>query len=296
MSLAKGKSLESVKQAFQYCEQVAKAHYENFPIGSFFIPKEKRKYLYSIYAFARAADDFADENELSAEKRLQQLAAWKRKLEDCYRGHTENAVFIALAETIDKFSVPKDLLYNLLIAFEMDVKKNRYHTWSEVLTYCSYSANPVGRLVLSLFEYKDEKLFQYSDSICTALQLTNFWQDIPIDLKKNRIYIPEEDFRKFSYSEKDLIQQRFNESFQQLLKCEVDRTKGWFEQGEKLISLVGKDLQFELTLTLFGGLRILEKIESLNYNVFRKRPTISLFNKFQLVLKAFGVNSINSIL
>jgi squalene synthase HpnC len=172
-----------IRSSYKYCEKIAKEHYENFPIASLLIPRDKRKYIYSIYAFARAADDFADELNIEGgkEKRLVLLKEWGQKLEDCYKGKAYSPIFIALMNTIEKCDIPIEPLENLLKAFSQDVIKNRYNDFDEVLKYCENSANPIGRLVLMVFGVKDDELFKLSDNICTALQLINFWQDVSVD-------------------------------------------------------------------------------------------------------------------
>ncbi|MGH2575833.1 MAG: squalene synthase HpnC [Ignavibacteria bacterium] len=282
-----------IQSSFKYCESIAKNHYENFPVASFLIPKEKRKYIYSIYAFARAADDFADELTIEGgkEKRLSLLDEWHGKLIDCFNGKTYDPIFIALRQTVEDCSIPIELLENLLKAFKQDVVKNRYETFEEVLLYCKNSANPVGRLVLMIFGRKDEKMFSYSDAICTALQLTNFWQDIRVDLKKNRIYVPQEDLKKFRYSEEDLFECRLNTNFKNLMKFEIERTEKLFGEGKALIGLIVnneklKSFSKELKLIWLGGMEILKKIRKADYDVFYRRPDISILDKIKLFAKS----------
>ncbi|MGB2868156.1 MAG: squalene synthase HpnC, partial [Bacteroidota bacterium] len=203
-------------------------------------------------------------------------------LSQCFRGNARNPVFVALRATIEQFQIPIDLFQSLLQAFRSDVLRNRYESFEDVLAYCSHSANPIGRLVLLLFNERRESLFSFSDRICTALQLANFWQDISIDLERDRVYIPKEDLQRFGYSEKDLFQRTCTREFRHLLKFEVDRTEKLFHDGEPLLRQVGKNLSFELRLTWNGGMRILRKIRSQEYDVFRTRPTLSKFDKAAL--------------
>jgi squalene synthase HpnC len=279
-----------INSSFKYCEDIAKNHYENFPVASFLIPKEKRKYLYSIYAFARAADDFADEPDIEGgkEKRLTLLDEWNSKLEECYNNKAYDPIFIALSSTVKECEIPKEPLENLLKAFRQDVIKGRYNDFSEVLDYCSNSANPVGRLVLMIFGKHDEAVFKFSDKICTALQLTNFWQDVSIDLKKDRIYIPGDDMKKFEYTEDELFKLKYNFNFKELLKFQVERTEKFFEEGRELIRLTGEDenlkkLTWELKLTWLGGMEILNKIKSFDYDVLNNRPKLNFFDKLKLL-------------
>lgn len=282
-----------IYSSFKYCEDITKSHYENFPVASLLIPKEKRKYIYAIYAFARAADDFADEPGIEGgkDKRLALLDEWNGKLRDCYEGKAYDPIFIALSVTIRDCSIPIELLENLLKAFKQDVVKNRYENFDEVLSYCENSANPVGRLVLTVFGVNDEKMFYYSDKICTALQLANFWQDVSIDIKKDRIYIPKEVLIRSNYGEDDLLNLKFNESFTGLMKSLVEKTETIFCEGKELLFLISRNetmkrLGWELNLTWLGGSEILKKIKLLNYDVLHHRPKLNLIDKIKLITKA----------
>ena len=282
-----------INSSFKYCEYIAKNHYENFPVASLLIPKEKRKYIYSIYAFARVADDFADEPDIEGgkEKRLALLDEWKAKLKNSYNEKAYDPIFIALASTVKDCKIPIEPLENLLKAFRQDVVKSRYENFKEVLDYCTNSANPVGRLILMVFGKHDEEMFKYSDKICTALQLTNFWQDVSVDLKKDRVYIPQDDLKNYGYSEEELINLKYNNNFKELIKFQVNRTDKIFEEGKQLIRLTAEDkslnrLTWELKLTWLGGKEILNKIKSLDYDVLSKRPKLNFFNKLKLLLKS----------
>lgn len=278
-----------IKDAFAFCEQMARAHYENFPVGSLLIPKEKRKHVYSIYAFARTADDFADEGYGTAttwEDRLYLLDEWEFQLESCYRGIASHPIFIALAETVRELRLPIQLFRNLLSAFKQDVVKTRYADFAEVLDYCRRSANPVGRLLLLLFGYRDEHLHKLSDYICTALQLANFWQDVAVDVEKDRVYLPQEDLWQFDYGEEELFARAFNQRYADLLKFQVDRTWQLFAYGKELPRLVSGRLSFELSLTWHGGTRILELIERNGYDTLSQRPRITKWDKLILFTRA----------
>ena len=170
----------------------------------------------------------------------------------------------------------------------MDVEKKRYASWGELLTYCSLSANPIGRLILHLFGYDGDERLRASDAICTALQLTNFWQDLSLDVKRNRIYLPLEDMKKFNCTAEDLLQQRYDGNFRSLMLHEVEKTVLLFELGKPLLNSVGRDLRFQLRLTWLGGMRILQKIQRSNYDVFQNRPTISAWDKCRLIVQAIG--------
>jgi hydroxysqualene synthase len=282
----------SVGEAFAYCERMARNHYENFPVGSLLVPRSSRRHVYSIYAFARTADDFADEGygtgaaELDEAGRLAALADWEQKLEATYRGEASHPVFIALAETVKELGLPIELFRDLLSAFKQDVSKRRYATFDELLAYCTRSANPVGRLILLLFGYREEKLHRLSDSICTGLQLANFWQDLSLDIRKDRIYLPEDEMADFGVSVADLRAGRSSDRFAALLKMQVERTEKLFEVGRSLPGLVSGRLAIELRLTRLGGMRILRRIEEQGYDTLRARPVITTWDKIALLLRA----------
>ncbi len=275
-----------LQNAFRYCEEFARRHYENFPVATFFLPAHLRPYIAAIYAFARTADDFADEGIKSPEQRLAEVDEWERHLNNCYEGKVELPIFIALHEVANRRNIPKQLFADLLIAFRQDVTTYRYSTYNELLDYCRHSANPIGRLVLYVFDDKEERHFLLSDKICTALQLANFWQDVSIDLLKNRVYIPLEDMSQFGYNESDLLALRYNEGFVQLMTFQVERTRELFIEGRPLLNEAVSGLRFELRLTWNGGMKILEKIEHAKYNVLASRQRITRIDKVLILLKA----------
>ncbi len=281
---------QSVAEAFAYCERLARTHYENFPVGSLLAPKKARRHIYSVYAFARTADDFADEGyetgELTEAERLEALDDWERKLEDCYQGRADHPVFVALAETARELRLPIQLFRDLLSAFKQDVVKRRYADFDEVLDYCARSANPVGRLILLLFGYREERLRDLSDCICTALQLANFWQDVEVDIRKDRIYLPQNEMARFGVSVDDLREKKFSDRYAALLKFQVERTWELFNRGKPLPNLVKGRLAVELRLTWLGGTRILERIEEIGYDTLNARPKISTADKIALLVKA----------
>ncbi len=277
----------SAEDGFRYCEKIARSHYENFPVASRFVPKDMRKYVWAIYAFARIADDFADEPGFTLAERLDNLNRWEQYLSECYNGNPTHRIFAALAETIERFQIPIELFQNLLAAFRADVTVKRYDTFEDVLAYCRNSANPIGRLVLLLFNYRSESMLQNSDSICTALQLTNFWQDVTVDLIKDRIYIPKEDMDEFGYSEQELLDGVMNDNFHDLMAFEVQRTAEIFVEGKPLLSRVGRELSFELKLTWNGGTRILQKIHDKEYDVLSGRPKLSVLDKIGIFIYSF---------
>jgi squalene synthase HpnC len=275
----------TLDEAFAHCESRVKAHYENFPVG-LFVPKDKRPYVHALYAFARAADDFADE-KIYEGRRREKLDEWERRLHAAYAGDSKDPVFMALGETVRHLGIPKELLLDLLSAFRQDTEKCRYETWDELLDYCRRSANPVGRLVLLVFGYADPALPPLSDATCTGLQLANHWQDLAVDLQKDRIYVPRELRSRFGVGEWDLNAGRVTEEFKALMAELVSRTRALFAEGRPLCDRVKADLRFEMRLTWLGGSRILDRIEAVGYDVFSKRPRHGLAAKAGLAWRAF---------
>jgi phytoene synthase len=277
----------SLKAAYTHCRRLTREHYENFPVASMLLPKNIRKHVAAIYAFARTADDYADEAGYASDERLAKLQEWEEKLLACKGGLVEDPVFLALGDTIRAFDIPIELFQSLLKAFRSDVTVTRYATLNDLLDYCRNSANPVGRLVLLLFGCRNEQLFAYSDSICTALQLTNFWQDISVDIQKGRLYFPLEDIDRFGCTEKNLLGGVFNEATKALIRFETARTEEFFNQGKPLFSAVDARLRWELKFTWNGGMRILEKIRALNFNSVHQRPKLIPTDKAGLLFRSF---------
>ena len=277
----------TLEEARAYCEHLATAHYENFHVASWFLPKRLRPHFYSVYAYCRISDDLGDEvgdPQLS----LELLDEWQAELDACYRGEATHPAFVALSETIRACDIAKAPFANLLSAFRQDQKVSRYETFDDLLGYCENSANPVGRLVLYVCGYRDEERHQLSDYTCTALQLANFWQDVSVDLKKDRIYLPLESLRRFRVSEQDVAQPQASPAVKELLKSEVDRAREWFQRGLPLIRMVDKELAVDLDLFSRGGLEILRAIEKQNYDVLRQRPAISKPRKAMLMMRALA--------
>ncbi len=273
------------EEAYAYCEAVARAHYENFPIASLAVPRRLRSHVCAIYAFARAADDFADEAAHDG-RRLELLGRWEAHLDRCLEGRADHPVFLALGETIAAFDLPPALFRDLLDAFRQDCRVRRYATWGELLDYCRRSANPVGRLVLRLFGLADEETGRLSDAVCTGLQLTNFWQDVAVDLRSDRIYLPADDRRRFGVTEEDLRSGRLHEGLRALLLEMIARTRRRFEEGRPLLARLTGRLGLEIRLTWLGGNRILDRIEARGCDVFRARPALTLADKTVLGAKA----------
>lgn len=282
----------TLDEAFEYCAKITNSHYENFPVASLFLPKEQRPYVQAIYAFSRVADDMADELVRPSAERLADLDAWEDNLKRCYQGDADHPVFIALADTVSKLDIPFELLRSLLTAFRRDVVQRRYETFEDLLSYCACSANPVGRIVLTIFGYRDEKSFLLSDKICTALQLTNFWQDVAIDQQKDRLYLPLEDCLSHGYSIEQWKDGRVDDTFRRLMKFETERTRDLFYAGAELPFIVDKDLQVELKLVWFGGMTILKKLERSKFDVFSHRPTLSSLDKMSVLFRGLFLNNL----
>jgi hydroxysqualene synthase len=276
-------------RAYEYCERLARSHYENFPVGSSLIPKRLRKHFYSIYAFARIADDFADEGYAqgySERERLDLLDEWRRMLTESLAGRARHPVFVALAQSSAEFDLPRGLFEDLLSAFAQDVTVRRYESFNQLRDYCRRSANPIGRLILSLFGYRDDQRNQWSDDICTALQLANHWQDVAIDLDKDRIYLPVEDLSRFELTVDDLIGRQANDGVKRMMTFEVERAREMFARGKPLCTSVGGRLGLELRAVWLGGVRILERIEQNGFDVFGHRPVITSRDKLTILLRA----------
>jgi squalene synthase HpnC len=264
----------SVAEAHEYCARLAKSHYENFLVGSLFVPRELRQHFYNVYAYCRISDDLGDESGGPANA-LPLLDWWQEELDACYAGSPRHPVFVALAETNDRFEIPKDPYDNLLRAFRQDQVKTRYRTFDELVDYCRYSANPVGRLVLYLGGYSDEERHKYSDATCTALQLANFWQDVVRDYAIGRVYLPLDEMERYNVTEADIASRRFTPDFGELMRFQCDRTRGLFDEGLKLLPLVERRLRLDIEMFSRGGQEVLRLIEAQGYDVLTRRPKIS---------------------
>lgn len=269
--------------AEQYTRWLATHHYENFHVVSFLLPKKLHQDFYNVYAFCRWADDLGDEISDTAES-LRLLAWWREELETMYAGHAQHPVFVALKGTAQKYNLPKQLFADLISAFEQDQRVTRYSNWDELFDYCRCSANPVGRLVLRLCGYSDDERDRMSDATCTALQLANFWQDVTVDLEKDRVYLPLDLMARHGYTLDELRAGTFNLAFQNVMRDAVGVARKLFLEGLPLVKTVDKRLAFDLELFSRGGMRVLEKIEQQNYNVLARRPAISKFERVQLLV------------
>jgi squalene synthase HpnC len=275
----------SAIEARHYCRLFTQRHSENFSVVTLLLPRRLIPHFYAIYSYCRWADDLADETG-GGPRALELLRWWRGELLRCYDGQPRHPVMIALAETAKRFSIPPRPFLDLIYAFEQDQLVKRYSTFEQLVGYCRHSADPVGRLLLYLFGCFDAERAALSDHICTALQLTNFWQDIARDQAIGRVYLPEEDRRRFAYTDADLVAGRFNRAFAELMRFEVDRTREMFQRGLPLVDLVPADVRVEVELFARGGLAVLGKIERLNYNVWRRRPTLAKWEKAALLAGA----------
>ncbi|KAF0152803.1 MAG: Phytoene/squalene synthetase [Ignavibacteria bacterium] len=272
-------------ESYKNAEGFAKSHYENFPVISLTLPKEARKHIAVIYQFARQADDITDEGEVNSESRTESLELYESQLADCSSGKFANDFWAALYNTINDCKLNKQYLYDLLSAFKQDIHTKRYSHYENLLDYCRRSANPVGRLVLEVCGVRNEEAFLYSDSICTALQLTNFYQDVSVDIQKGRIYIPQIEMTKFGVEEKIFEEKQINANFKSLLKYQIDRTRLLFVEGRKLLPLLPKPLLVQIKMTILGGEKILDKIVELDYNVLAQRPKLNKFDYIRIFTK-----------
>ena len=270
--------------SYAACERLARTHYENFPIASRLLPKPLRPHVAAVYAFARSADDVADEPGREAAERLGILNAYRQKLMQGTRrvpgsGYrlpdpTRAEFFPALFDTIERFDLPVPLFTDLLSAFEQDVTTSRYETWAELVDYCRRSANPIGRIVLRLSGYRDDSLDHASDDVCTALQLTNFWQDLAVDWSRGRLYVPEEVWLPHGATIADLTAGTWTHAWQAALADCGGRTRALFERGRRVCDGVSGRLRYELRATWLGGTRILDHLEPIQFNVFERRPSL----------------------
>ncbi|NLC55779.1 MAG: squalene synthase HpnC [Armatimonadetes bacterium] len=271
----------SVAEARRWCERLARAHYENFTVLSWLLPRYLRPHVATLYAYCRCADDLADETGDPAEA-LRRLDHWERELERCYAGDAEHPVFVALRETIATFAIPSEPFHDLLVAFRQDQRVTRYDTYEALLGYCRYSANPVGRLVLLLCGYRDPERQHLSDCVCTALQLTNFWQDVARDAEKGRIYLPREDRERFGCTEEQIARRHFTPQFGALIRFEVERTWALFQQGALLEHRLDGWARVYVGLLARGGQEVLRAIERQGCDVLTRRPALSRLRKAML--------------
>jgi squalene synthase HpnC len=279
-----GTTAYSETGALAYTRWLATHHYENFHVVSFLLPNALHQDFYNVYAFCRWADDLGDEIG-DPEESLRLLAWWRTELQAMYHGEASHPVFVALRGTVARHRIPIDPFDRLIRAFEQDQTTTRYRTWDDVFGYCVNSANPVGHLVLYLCGYRDAERQRLSDYTCTALQLANFWQDVTIDLEKDRIYLPLYLFEQHGYSVEKLFSLEFDSAFEAVMRDAVQVAEDLFRRGLPLVKLVHRRLALDLDLFSRGGMKILDKIRSQGYNVLKRRPHISKAERVGILLQ-----------
>ena len=277
----------NISAARAYCAYVARSHYENFTVVSVLLPRRLVRHFHAVYAYCRWSDDLADETA-GGQQALDLIAWWRRELLACYDGTPRHPVMVALRETVRRFAIPPAPFLNLLVAFEQDQRVKRYDTFDQLLGYCRNSANPVGHLVLYLFECFDAERAALADEVCTGLQLANFWQDVARDLAIGRVYLPAEDRRRFGYTDDDLDARRFTPAFAELMRFEVHRANGYFARGEKLLPLLPREARVDVDLFIRGGRAILRAVERIGYDVWKRRPEVGKWEKAKLMLGAIA--------
>lgn len=277
----------SLNDAYSQALNFAKTHYENFPVVSFLIQKNLRKHIAIIYWFARTADDIADEGNESEEIRLNRLHEFESNFTKSLNGDNVSGYEFALANTITEMNLTTQYFIDLLSAFKQDVTKGRYANFDEILHYCNRSANPVGRIILELFDIRDDNANEYSDKICTALQLTNFLQDTINDYKKGRLYLAKDEMQNYNVTEYVFEQREINHNLKELVRFNVERINGFFDEGKKLLAFLNEKLKTEIKWTIAGGEEILEQIKQNDYNLFNSRPKLSKAKMAGLLIKSF---------
>jgi squalene synthase HpnC len=255
------------------------AHYENFPVASLLLPPRLRPPIALIYRFAREADDFADEGDAPGPVRLGQLERFRDQLRKIERGQAPDIPwFRDLASAIRQHDLPVGAFADLLSAFAQDVTKKRYADVSEVLDYCCRSANPVGRLLLRMFRRESDQNLLWSDQICSALQLVNFWQDVAIDYAKNRVYLPQDEMQRHGVTERHIAERRCDDAWRALIRLQIARARGMLQSGAPLGRALPGRIGLEIRATVQGGLRILEKLEGAQCDMFRQRPVLQWYD------------------
>lgn len=277
-------SLE-LEACYGYCEALVRARHHNYPVASMFARSHLRKHIFALFAFARVADDFADEAAYEG-RRTRELDRWEEQLHLSYRGTADHPVFVALADTVDKFDLPITEFSELLSGFRTDLERHRYSTFDELRSYTRQAAEPIGRLLLYIGGYRAPELHAYSEDLSTAVAVARLIQDIPADWERGRVYIPAEDLRHFGVTEGDIANRRATPGVGALVRYEVARTRALFERARPLVDIVGADLAVELALTWHGGMRILDKMEAVGAKLFSQRPSLGTADKALVVARA----------
>ena len=279
-------SLE-LEACYRYCDALCHAHHHNFPVASIFARSALRKHIWAMFAFARVADDFADEAAYEG-RRARELDRWEEQLHAAYRGHADHPVFIALADTVDKFALPITEFTELLSGFRTDLERRRYATFDELLSYTRQAAEPVGRLLMYIGGYRAPELHAYAEDLSTALAVSRLVQDVPSDWERGRVYVPAEDLRHFGVSEADIATRRVSPAVGNLVRFEVARARALFQRARPLIDIVGADLAVELAITWHGGMRILDKIDHVGKRLFAHRPQLNAADKALVLARALA--------
>jgi squalene synthase HpnC len=275
-----------VNEEYNSSIEFASKHYENFPVVSFFLSDYHKKHIATIYKFARIADDIADEENISPKEKLEKLNKYEVELIKALEGKFSSPFWETLQNTISANSLSAEYFFALIRAFKFDVENKGFESFEDILNYCKNSANPVGRLVLEIFNIRNVEAFEYSDKITTALQLTNFYQDVAEDAGKSRIYFPHDEMNKFGVKKEEILDLRFNENFKNLMEFSVKRTKNMFSEGKPLLKFLPPALRSQIKLTIAGGERILEKIEKLKYDTMNNHPKLNFFDAIIILYKA----------
>jgi squalene synthase HpnC len=276
-----------LEACYRYCEALVHARHHNYPVGSMFARSQLRKHIFALFAFARVADDFADEAQYEG-RRARELDRWEQQLHDAYRGKAEHPVFIALADTVDRFALPITEFTELLSGFRTDLERRRYATFDELHSYTRQAAEPVGRLLLYIGGYRAPELHAYADDLSSAIAIARLIQDVPSDWQRGRVYLPAEDLRHFGVTEADIASRRVSHAVGSLVRYEVARTRALFERGRPIVDVVGPDLAVELALTWHGGMRILDKIDAMGQRLFAERPQLSMSDKSLVLARALA--------
>lgn len=274
-----------LEACYRYCEALCRARHHNYPVASMFARSHLRKHIFALFAFARVADDFADEAQYEG-RRSRELDRWEEQLHDAYRGHATHPVFVALADTVDKFALPITELLELLSGFRTDLERRRYATFDELRSYTRQSAEPVGRALLYIGGYRAPELHAYAEDLSSALAVARLIQDVPADWQRGRVYLPAEDLRHFGVSEADIANRRITPAIGSLVRYEVARTRALFERARPLVDIVGSDLAVELALMWHGGMRILDKIEHAGEKLFAHPPQLTNVDKAIVLARA----------
>jgi squalene synthase HpnC len=273
---------------YHYCEALARARHHNFPVASVFAPSQLKRHIWAVYAFARCADDFADEPEYEG-RRTRELDRWEERLQSCYYGEPpDHPVFVALADTVRTCQLPITEFTALLSGFRTDLEKTRYDTFTELRGYTALSSEPLGRLILYMGGYREPMLHHFMDDLCTGLSMAKLLQDIPADYERGRVYIPAEDLRHFGVTERHLRDHLATPEVAALVRYEVARSRALFERARPLVDLVGNSLGIEMALVWHGGMRILDKIQATGPKLLRRRPHIDSLDKAQVVLRSLA--------